>query len=131
MSKPYGHGIQYLQSLHGTVGYELSRSAVFSRKSNSSSVRLWRGEKVLTLSWRCSMYVIPLSTLNTPGCEPAKRKAQDAILPCGLRVLSLSAIWSGTFANLPPRSGSITREGIPLLSNSACRYDAFVFLLEA
>ena len=39
MSMPYGQGIQYLQSLQGTVGYFSINCAVSSRNSLSSSVR--------------------------------------------------------------------------------------------
>ena len=41
---PYGQGIQYLQSLHGTVGYFNINCAVSSKNSLSSSVKGISGE---------------------------------------------------------------------------------------
>ena len=41
-----------------------------------------------------NVYGIPLSTLSTCGCVPAKRKAHDAIDKSGRRCFKMAAMWS-------------------------------------
>ena len=131
ISIPYGQGIQYLQSLQGTVGYLSISWAVSSRKSFSSSDNGTNGEYVRMLSCKCSIYVIPLNTVNTFSGEPAKRKAHEATLLCGVRSFRRIMICSGTFDKRPPSSGSMIIAGIPRFSSSAYRYSAFTFRPEA
>lgn len=57
-----------------------SSAATSSSIFISFSVHSTSGENVCRLSLRCSMYVMPLSMVNTLGKEPAKRNAHEAML---------------------------------------------------
>lgn len=128
MSSPYGQGIQYLQSLQGMVSMPIISVAVSCRNAKSSSVSGFKGEYVHRLSCKCSMRVMPLSTVWTPGRLPAKRNAHEATLLSGSRCLRRAKMVLGTLERRPPNSGSITTAGMFRFTNSLYRYSASVFL---
>ena len=105
MSSPYGQGIQYLQSLQGMVSKPIISVAVSCRNAKSSSVSGFKGEYVRRLSCKCSMRVMPLSTVWTPGRLPAKRNAHEATLLSGSRCLRRAKMVLGTLERRPPNSG--------------------------
>ena len=110
--------MQYWQPVQGIVGYESSRSARSSRNAFSSSVRGLNPQNVCRLSLSTSEFVMPLRQHSTPGNEPTKRNAQLATELAGSRSSSFSVAASGSFARLPPSSGSIITTGIPFFSSS-------------
>ena len=59
------------------------------------------------------MLLMPLKTIFTFGWLAAKRIAQDGMDISGWYALKLSATCSGTFARVPPLTGSITMTGFP------------------
>lgn len=126
ISIPYGHGMQYLQSVHGMFWLSIIRSATSSRNFHSSSLKGTNGENVRKLSCRCSLYVIPLSTVSTLGNDPAKRKAHAAAVSSGRRCFISAKTSYVTWANLPPNKGSMTTTGISRLASSVYRYSALV-----
>ena len=84
----------------------------------ASSVCLSAGEsgfstrKVRMFSSICAMSDMPLRIIVTPGTSCRKRKAQAAGLSSGRRARSVASFSSGSFASLPPRTGSITHTGM-------------------
>lgn len=126
MSIPYGHGMQYLQSVQGIFWLSFMLSATFSRNLLSSSDSGTRGENVRRLSSRCSLYVIPLRTVNTFGKDPAKRNAHAAALSSWRFCFIYASTFCVTLANLPPSNGSMTTTGMSRSANSSYRYSALV-----
>ena len=127
MSMPQGHGMQYLQSVQLTMGNSIICTAISSINSSSSSDRGWKWVNVFTLSSSGSMLVIPERVHSTRGCEPQKRKAQEAMLLSGSRCFIWRAMPSGTLARRPPSRGSIITIGMLRLSSSSYRYEALAF----
>ena len=91
MSSPYGHGMQYLQSLQGIVFSFSSACAARSRAANSAGEQGFSGENVTQFSSMSLMRVMPESTVITFGWDPQKRNAHFARESAGARGFSSCA----------------------------------------
>ena len=61
------------------------------------------------------MLLIPLSTIITFSWLAAKRMAQEGTDMDGSRWRNMASSRSGTFARVPPFTGSMTMTGLPWL----------------
>ena len=98
--------------MQGTVIWPLIMSAAVWVMAISSGVRGLKSAMKLVLSRSCSMLLMPESTIITFSCEAAKRIAQEGMEASGSAFLNILSAASGSFARVPPLTGSITTTGL-------------------
>ena len=73
----------------------------------------------LKLSFICSKELMPESTSITLGSDAAKRIAQLGTDMDGSRAANNFSASSGTFASVPPLTGSMTMTGFPCFTQTS------------
>ena len=120
MSIPLGQWLrQYLQAVHGAdfastmfLASEMSPSISLPSSGLSSS-------QMAMFCLICSMLEEPERTTVTSGMDWRNLNAQATGASSGLIALRTAASGSARFARRPPRTGSITQHGMPMLLRSS------------
>ena len=112
-----GHpSVQYEQAVQGIVIELFIIPTTLSRISYSSCDRGSNSFMYEVLSSSCSILLMPLRTTFTLSRLATKRIAQEATDISGWYALSRASASGGTFARIPPLTGSITTTSIPCLT---------------